>query len=558
MINFEQYVIYGSSFFCGIGLIIFAMQKLSVGIQSFLSSLIKYFLNAMTTNSIVSFVFGTLIAFSIQSGTSVATMALSYSNSGLIRLRQLYMLLLGSNLGTVLTVFLFVVDFGNLDIYLIAVGFFPMIYLHWPRLQSLGRIIFSIGLLILGQKFMLNHATIDGFGLLQNVGFGITFESSFISTWLIILLVVLVSLFFRSTVALLVGTMSLLATQNMSVLTAAIVVLSINLGKAVPALQLARQRNLVAKKGALFHFGIHFSLLLLSSFFIPEIIQGINNLYSIFGTFKQPNSFLFVALLHLTYNLVVVLFGAIVLYPFGLLIEKIFQKSKIKENQKLIFIGSTSHMSPSLALEQVFQEIKKMAATIETILQQTAADLSEDDNEAKVKILKYEKITDNIQIEIYDFLDKVMEVPLTSMQGRQIRILSRLTDELEHIADGCKSISLCKKEILQLGGIVYGEFMSALEKSFDNLLSLYEMVFFELTDQESYSVDEYRKRLTKFEQKHIDLRKDYVDWLNRHALSSYEAGVGVQIGDILFNIKKIYAHSVNIHKLRTQKVTNLL
>ena len=336
---------------------------------------------------------------------------------------------------------------------------------------------------------MMNHAVINGFHLSDHLVGVLPNLSGLGFVWISILLVVVLSIFFRSTVALLVATMSLLASENISFVMASVFVLAINLGKALPVLRLSQKANVVAKKGALFHGMVHVITTFVLSFFIPETFTLISKTQFFFSDSASLNPLSYVAINHLFYNLVAVSLGTLLFIPVGKIVNRLVGDAEEKEKQQLVFIGNTSHMSPSLAIEQVYQEIKKLAATLETMLQQTRAYIVDEDEESGKRILKYEKITDNVQDEIYDFLDKVMEVSLTPLQGRQIRTLSKMADELEFIADACKSIVLCKKEILSLGGQIDGDFLSEFEKDFDYLISTYEFVFLEVTEQKDLKIE---------------------------------------------------------------------
>src|SRR5690606_1846565 len=89
-------------------------------------------------------------------GTSASMMAVSFANSGLFSLGQMILFLLGSNLGTVFTVWLFALKTGPWAIYLLGAGVLPMIHARRDSLSSLGKALFALGLLLLAYQVMLS------------------------------------------------------------------------------------------------------------------------------------------------------------------------------------------------------------------------------------------------------------------------------------------------------------------------------------------------------------------------------------------------------------------
>jgi len=532
----------------GLGLFIVGMRSLGAGMQVIFARQIRWLVNSLAVNPLLSLIIGTAISFFIQSGTSTSTMAVSYASSGLLNLSQLIVVILGSNLGTALTVWVFIADPGMLSYYFIAIGVIPMMYAKWPILSSFGKVVFSFGLLYLGFSIMKNLPGIplDTLkGALSNLSLSNYVSTGYLSYWLIVLMIVVASQFIRSTVALVVAVMALVSSGLLSATLGIIIVLGANLGRAFPVVNCSLKATRRAKRGALAHLIVNFVGIFLVSIIFNPFLSLIRDLAHFIGSGNQ-NQLLMIPTAHLIFNLGTVILSFLTLVPLKWLLHKIVPESKRKEPQKLKFLGRTSHMSPILAIEQVYQEIKKLAATVSTTLELTRILLATEDEEAAEKILKYEKISDNIQVEIFDFLSRVMEVPLTEKQGAQVRSLSRIANELESIADRCKLISLSHIEVRQMGVTIDGKLNDQLDKLIELLLSVYEVAFEVVTEHEDEERGEYRKRLTKFDSKLFELRKSYLNWLKSEAGSSYEVEAGLKVGDILVGIKQIRSHTKNI------------
>lgn len=529
----------------GLGLVIFAMKTLAQGFQTLCSGAIKYLINALSTNPITSLFVGIINSFFIQSGFSSSLMALSYSSSGLLSLNQLIFLLIGSGFGTVATVWLFAIPTAGYDMYLIALGVLPMMYGHYSVFSSVGRVVFSLGLLFFGFNLMLQPASPE---VIQGFANSTSFVSTLnpIITYLFIaLLVTLLSFLLRSTVAVMALTMALVYHQALPITVGVMIAVSANFGRTVPVLVSAFQAGLRPRRGALATFCINLSGLIFAAFFFQQMMMWLNQFRAMFYG-QGDGIIIMIPAAHLLFNVFVLCLAFLFQKPLQWIMMALLPEGKSKEPQKLKFIGRTIHISPALAVEQVFQEIKKMAATCETTLELTSIYLTKREPEMIEKVLKYEKVTDNIKQEIFDFLEQVMKVSLSESQGMQVRALLRMSNELESIADRCKQIILCKKEITQIGVPHEGELNDDIKSAVEKLKDVYELTFWQLTLPKSNNTQEYRKKLREFDDLILALKKDYLSWVKDEAESQYQVEAGLKYGDMLFAIQQIRGRSENL------------
>lgn len=425
-----------------LGLILIGMKFLSEAMQNLGSGILSWSLSSLDKNKFVSLITGAVAAFVVQSGVTTATMAISFSTSGILGLDQLMFFLLGSNLGTVFTPWLFALHPYRIEFYLVAFGFLPMLYAKPQWLAQLSRGLFAIGLMLLAYRVMIitGDDTADFMLLSAFVRHQMTDP-----LWALLVPLAMGGLFaavVRSSVALLAVTMALVELQGITPRAAGIFVLGVNLGCTLPVLWASYQADINGRRAALGNFLSQLITVLVIlpqfDFFFATLGQTLDR----WGMDSSARPEWLIPTTHLAFNFIVLaVFTAI--YPIiRWAVSQWVKGLKRKEPQRLQFHGPMYNMAPALALELAEHEVKKMSAMVETILQLTHNWLAqmEVDSPDLEKILKYESITDNILNEVGEFLTQVNRLNLTENQSQRVKTLLRIADELESIADRSKSI----------------------------------------------------------------------------------------------------------------------
>jgi len=537
----EDYIIFIFSFFAGLTLIIFGIQNLSLGIQSLFSNYIRKIINKLNVNPILTYLFGSLLTFFLQSSSSLSTMSLSYSSSGLLNSNQLVALFLGSSFGALPLLALLSFEMSHIGVVYLAIGFLPMMSSRHIKVENIGRVLFSLGLILLGYSLIIKHPDF----LKIFFDWRLSLDYDLVSIGFYLLVMVCVSILVRSSLALLFVLMGLLHVEAISIYLAFILVVGINLGKTFSIFYFSSKKNIQARRGAMIYLVTQVIMAIMSSLLILQFLVVINFFHT--QIFNKSLNFIFSA--QLFYILAHTFLTLGLFIPIKLLVKRWQKSSQTKEPQKLIYEGPTQWLSPVLGMEQVNYEVKKMSATIESCLGLTKIYLSDGDADARDKILKYETVTDHIQKEVFDYLDRVKQVPLNIHQGKMLRSLEKMADELESIADSCKMMVLSHDEIQQVGKSFDRELILEFNKLFEVLIELYEVSFAKLTQTKSEDIDcnlEFREKGSHFDQRLIDLRKHYLGWLKLNASSLYDADAGTKFNDTLNCLKKIKSHTHNI------------
>jgi len=211
-------------------------------------------------------------------------------------------------------------------------------------------------------------------------------------------------------------------------------------------------------------------------------------------------------------------------------------------------LGHFTSVAPTLALEQAVQEIKKMSAMVESVLQLTHELVTKGSLESEQvdRIFKYESITDKVHVELNEFLQTVMQSRLSLTQSQRVQALLRLTHELESIADKSRFVVHRILEMNKQGLVVSTDNRKNLAVFFESILADYELVFVRLTEAQSASEDQKEDPLAKFNDDRYTSRVT-TELLGMHKLVQSEPVACVQaLGDIFVALAQIRLHTQNV------------
>lgn len=529
------------------------LKKLGDSLQILASIPLKKSLAMIYKNPLRTLISGSLTSLFTQSGMTARFMAMSYANSGLFTLKQLVFFTLGAGLGSTIITWLFVVQWGWLELFFLGFGLFPAFYLNSGAVKHIGKLFLSVGLLMLGARIM--YSGVSSFPELAT--FVNLLTLGYVNNKLILLIFILVSAILsallRSSVVMVLIAIILFEANYLDIIYSLSIVLGASLSEVTPLLIIVNKVNRLAKKGIAFNGLAKIISITLAFFFLEKLLLFNNGVLSFFGTYRELDesgviSTLIIPLFFFTFTLMHIIISFI-FSPLYLRLIDFFFKSKVgKEAQKLQFIGDINHVGPFLALEQAFQELKKMSAMVESILHLTMDVIGtfSPNNEAVERILKYEEVTDNFKTEMNEFMAHIVQLDLTYAQGLQVKSILSMTNELESIADKCKAVFYLQKEMNALGSGVGKEFVTELKDYFNEVHAYYELLFSDFLDDETIFTDKVIE--DSFKAKELGLTVNYTN-LSKAAfrLVGKSPEFSFVLAEILFNIKLITSHTSNIY-----------
>ena len=434
-----------------LALFLYGMKIMSEGLQKFAGDRLRRILTAMTTNRVTGVLTGMLITALIQSSSATTVMVVSFVNAGLLTLSQSIGVIMGANIGTTVTAWIisalgFKVDIAAFALPLLAFGI-PLLFSQKSNRKSLGEFIFGFSFLFMGLSYLKNNApdlsqNPDMLAFVQDYT-----DMGFFSILLFVFIGTILTMIVQASAATMAITLIMCANGWISFELGAALVLGENIGTTITANLAALTGNTQARRAALAHlvfnvFGVIWVLCLFVPFtegvsWFVENVMGSND-PAVAVSFK-------LSAFHTCFNICNVL----ILIWFVKFIERtvcaIIPQKEQDEEYRLRFITGGMLSTAELSILQASKEIHlfaerthRMFGMVKTLLH---TEKDDDFNQEFSRIEKYENISDSMELEIANYLNKVSEGRLSSESKLQIRAMLREVTEIESIGDSCYNLA---------------------------------------------------------------------------------------------------------------------
>ena len=472
-----------------LGMFLYGMKVMSEGLQKVAGDRLRSILTAMTTNRVTGILTGVLITALIQSSSATTVMVVSFVNAGLLSLAQSITVIMGAKVGTTVTawiisIFGFKVSISSFAIPLIGLSI-PLIFSGNSRRRSWGEFIVGFAFLFLGLDFLKgsvpdiqsNPAILSFLTEYTNLGY--------LSIFLFLLIGTVLTIVVQSSSATMAITLIMCSKGWISFDIAAAMVLGENIGTTITANMAALSANISAKRAAFAHFlfnilGVCWVLLLFypftrmiatlvtefSSFGSPyELAQFIKNtdpaiinqisemqekptdpaLAAISSQYQslQVSVSYALSLFHSVFNIINVLIMGWFVNAYVFIVTRVIkQKKNDDEEFQLKYISGGMLSTSELSLLQVKKEIQvyaerthRMFGMVRDLLHTKEG--SEEYSKLYSRIEKYEQISDRMELEIANYLNKVADGRLSYEGKLQVTAMLTMVTEIESMGDSC-------------------------------------------------------------------------------------------------------------------------
>ena len=436
----------------GIALCLYGMKVMSQGILKVAGSRMRASLRHISHNRLSSFWTGAWITSIIQSSSAMTIMTVGLVNAGLLSVSQSIALMMGANVGTTLSAWI-IATFGffwnarYLAIPLVVVAL-PLMYSHLVKARPWGEMLMGVALYILGFTTFISMmpspdtepAVAQLFATLSSWGYG--------SIFIFVLIGILITVILRSSEAVILLAMTLVAKEWLIFPMAAALVIGVNVGSTLTSLFATRRTNVSARRAAYSHvlfnlFGMFWALILIYP--ISEVTWQFVSL----GTgFPSPAALAFgIAIFHSAFNFVTALLLIGFIPQIKALVARLLPfVEEDEEELTLQFIQSGLLSTAELSIEEARKETALFAVRCQRMMQLTddfmrmAADNPQYSHTFS-RIEKYEKITDRLELEIVSYLNSLDTSSISGQTAARVRALLRIVDELESIGDACYKLA---------------------------------------------------------------------------------------------------------------------
>ena len=464
-INMSIWVIF--TLLGSLALLMFGMKTMSEALQKMAGPQLRHVLGAMTTNRFTGMLTGTLVTASVQSSTATTVMTVSFVNAGLLTLAQAISVIMGANIGTTLTAWIMSAgmsfDVSSLSYPAFFVG---IILIYQKKYRYIGDFLFGIAFLIFalavlrktGQDMHLgeNQAVLDFFASFD--------PNSFLTTLVFLVLGGILTFCVQSSAAVMAITMILCSSGALPIYQGIALVIVENIGTTLTSNLAAMSANTQARRAALAHmffnvFGVIWILFVFRPFidmvcgWVGYDVDMQKEVVGASAYLANSAKLSFVlAAFHTSFNVV----NTFILIWFIPQIERfvcwVIKPKKVDEEEdfRLHFITAGFMKTPELSVLEAQKEIQqfsnrmqRMFGMVRELLTLSSSSNSKKDNQAGdfnklyTRIEKYEGISDNMELEIANYLNSVSDAHLSDDTKGKIRAMLREVSELESIGDAC-------------------------------------------------------------------------------------------------------------------------
>ena len=434
-----------------LGLFLYGMKIMSEGLQKVAGDRLRSILTAMTTNRVTGVLTGVLITALIQSSSATTVMVVSFVNAGLLTLAESISVIMGANIGTTVTawiisIFGFKVDMAAFALPLLAIAL-PLIFSGKSNRKSIGEFIFGFSFLFMGLSYLKANApdlnaNPEMLAFVQNYT-----DMGFFSIILFLLIGTILTMIVQASAATMAITLIMCANGWISLELGAALVLGENIGTTITANLAALTANTQAKRAALAHFVFNvFGVIWVLIVFHP-FMDLVNWVVDTFFQSSNPEVAISYKLsaFHSIFNIcnVCILIWAVKLIERT--VSALIHPKEEDEEPRLRFITggmlSTAELSSLQARKEIHlfaERTHRMFGMVQDLLH---TEKDDDFNKLFSRIEKYENISDNMELEIANYLNQVSEGRLSSESKLQIRAMLREVTEIESIGDSCYNLA---------------------------------------------------------------------------------------------------------------------
>ena len=547
-----------------LALFLFGMKYMSEALQRFAGQGMRNVLASFTSNRFKSIFTGAFVTTVIQSSSATTVMVVSFVNAGILKLRNAIGVIMGANIGTTMTAWIITLfglkfDISAFAIPVIGAGFICMM-LNKIKINQVGEFLVGFGILFLGLTFLKN--TISDLDLQNSeavrniIASCVSDGNAHIGHVLLFLLIgTILTTILQSSSATMALTIVLCSEGVIPLELAVALVLGENIGTTITANIAAAIGNSTAKRAARAHFLFNtigviwilvvFRLVMPFINFLTISIEGVS-------PYVSPAAVpVALSLFHTLFNImntsILVWFVPQIEKLTSLMVQGSNEEDEVEYRLKYINTGfmNVGEVSIELAKKEIGEFAKRMVRMYNFI--PDLMKMKQNSKEYKPllsRVQHYEEISDRMEIEIADYLDKIRSESISGDSSLRMRGMLRIVDNLESIGD--QNYQLAKMiDDRNNAGIHFSEEMEknlsgifelvgqALEIMMKNLELAYNNV--EITEalEVETQINQYRDRLRV---KHLE---DIDNKVYRYSDGIYYSGIYSileKLGDHIINV----------------------
>ncbi|MDE7427632.1 MAG: Na/Pi cotransporter family protein [Muribaculaceae bacterium] len=579
-----------------VGLFLYGMKVMSEGLQKAAGDRLRNILSAMTRNRFTGLITGCAITALIQSSSASTVMVVSFVNAGLMTLAQSMAVIMGANVGTTFTAWIialfgFKMDISTFILPLIGVAV-VLLLTGKARSKNVGEFLIGFAFLFMGLDMISDYVpdlqqNPEMFEVLKQYA-----DMGYASILLFALVGLVLTMIIQSSAATFAIVLIMCTKGWITFDLACAVVLGSNIGTTITPILASLSGNVAAKRTAMGH--LLFNLLgtvWCLAIFIPfadlnawltELIGGGNpndlyayvrhleatqpDLYNAYFSNSLPTGHDVIArmavmqtsvsfglsIFHTTFNLVNVSIMIWFTNLYVKIVEHIIpSRHKDEEEFSLKFISHGMVSASELNITQAEKEISVYAERVGRMIDMGKELLhtkegSEEWNNLYSRLEKYEDISDRMEIEIAQYLNRCAEGRLSNDGKMKIAAMLRIIGEIESIADSCLGVGKILNRKIESGSQFTPEIYKNIDTMYPYIREAMDLMISQLKDIEN--VDEHSLIASYNKEREINNLRNTFRSANVQNINDkhYEYQAGIYYMDLISDLEKTGDFIINV------------
>ena len=534
------------SFIGGLGMFLYGMNIMADGLQKAAGNKMKKLLGFLTNNRLLGVLVGALVTAIIQSSSGTTVMVVGFVNAGIINLTQAVGVIMGANIGTTVTAWLVsasdwskVLKPEFIAPLIIGIGSFIILFAKSNQKKQIGEIAAGFGFLFIGLSFM--SGAIEPYS--DSPIFANVFRELGSNPLLGILAGTIVTAIIQSSSAS-VGILQTLAINGIvNWRSAVFVTLGQNIGTCVTALLSSAGANKTAKRAAVIHL-----LFNVAGAVIFGVLMTV--VFTVAPSFASQNiSSTQISMFHTVFNIT----NTLLLFPFVGLLVKLSGMIVPGEDESIAdetglalkHLDARILETPSFAVDNAIKEVVHMGEiTIANVKQAiTLVNKAEPKQDEIEEVLKTEKVINQLEGMITEYLVKISNLSLNETQHKTINNLFYTISDIERIGDHAENLAEFA-DYKRTHGFVFSE--EAVEDLRAMSKSVVEGFEEAIKARGTENIEHVRKVVELADD--VDMQEEELreKHINRLSQRKCKTEAGVVFLDIISNLERISDHAYNI------------
>jgi len=440
-----------------VALLLWGLRMVRTGVMRAYGTNLKRFARRSEGKVFPAFLSGLVVAALLQSSTATILISASFAGQNLIGVGSAFITMLGADVGTSIAVLIASQKFTTVAPLLLAIGVFGFIASKENKWQNVFRAVSGLGLILFALLLISNTAG----ELSKFEQFKSLLEIFSNQPIFFVLLALVMTYLSYSSLAIVLLSVSFLATGVIGLNEGLYLVLGANLGSGMLPLISSWNSSVVEKTPIIANLLVRIFCILI---FYPFVEISAQFLLSFVSIELVP------AIYHLALNLIVAIVGITFSSQILSFTSKLVLEDNIDNINDSKFIETDDFSMPAISLANAKRQALRMAEISQNMVVSSLAVMRDDNDMLRNEILKNEDDVDNLFDSIKLYIARILQEELTPAESQQALNILNFTTNMEHIGD------IVNSSLMDISEKKISQHIHFSKEGFGEIISIHEVV----------------------------------------------------------------------------------